>query len=78
MQEKYKEHIKKSNEARNQLKQDQIAPKEDETKVAVTFDLQKTLLTPKIKTGIAFYTRYNFWCTILEFMLFKLKMIPCK
>ena len=56
-EEKHEKHIAESNKARQTLQSDQTDPKADQSKVTITFDLQKTLPTPKLTTGIAYYKR---------------------
>ena len=62
--QKHETHITESNIARQELKNDQTLPKNDPSKVTITFDLQKTLPAPKLTTGVAYYKRqlsvYNF------------------
>lgn len=56
-EEKHAKHMTESNTARQELQNDQTVPKNDSSKVTITFDLQKTLPTPKLTTGVAYYKR---------------------
>ena len=54
---KHVKHKTESNTARQELQNDQNVTKNDPSKVTITFDLQKTLPTPKLTTGVAYYKR---------------------
>jgi hypothetical protein len=57
IEKKYTEHLNISKIARGVLKFDQNVVKTDKKQVTITFDIQRTLPTPRIQTSLAYYKR---------------------